>query len=60
MFPAFRRIVSKHEYDVLGEEFERKENQIFNGDGFEKNVAAVTKLEQELGIYDLSQFTPMT
>jgi hemerythrin-like domain-containing protein len=58
LFPAFRKIVSKHEYDSLGEEFEKKENQIFNGDGFEKNVDAVTKLEQQLGIYDLSQFTP--
>jgi len=28
----------------------KEENQIFNGDGFEKNVDAVTKLEQELGI----------
>jgi len=42
----------------LGEEFEKKENQLFHGDGFEKNVAAVAKLEKELGIYDLAQFTP--
>jgi hemerythrin-like domain-containing protein len=58
LFPQFRKIVSKHEYDALGEEFERKENQIFHGDGFEKNVDAVAKLEKELGIYDLGQFTP--
>jgi hemerythrin-like domain-containing protein len=58
LFPAFRKIVSKHEYDSLGEEFEKKENQIFHGDGFEKNVDAVAKLEKQLGIYDLSQFTP--
>lgn len=58
LFPAFRKIVSKHEYDGLGEEFEKKENQIFHGDGFEKNVDAVAKLERELGIYDLGQFTP--
>ena len=38
LFPAFRKIVSKHEYDSLCEEFEKKENQIFHGDGFEKNV----------------------
>lgn len=59
LFPAFRKIVSKHEYDSLGEEFEKKENQIFGGEGFEKNVAAVEKLEKELGIYDLSKFTPV-
>jgi len=41
----------------LGEEFEKKENQLFHGDGFEKNVDAVAKLEKELGIYDLAQFT---
>jgi hemerythrin-like domain-containing protein len=58
LFPAFRKIVSKHEYDALGEEFEKKENQLFHGDGFEKNVDAVAKLEKDLGIYDLSQFTP--
>ena len=58
LFPAFKTIVSKHEYDALGEEFEKKENQLFHGDGFEKNVDAVAKLEKELGIYDLAQFTP--
>jgi len=58
LFPAFRKIVSKHEYDALGEDFEKKENQIFHGDAFEKNVDAVAKLEKELGIYDLAQFTP--
>ena len=57
LFPAFRKIVSEHEYDALGEEFEKKENQLFHGDGFEKNVDAVAKLEKELGIYDLAQFT---
>ena len=58
LFPAFRKIVSEHEYDALSEEFEKKENQLFHGDGFEKNVDAVAKLEKELGIYDLTQFTP--
>jgi hemerythrin-like domain-containing protein len=58
LFPAFRKLVSKNEYDSLGEEFEKKENQIFHGDGFEKNVDAVARLEKQLGIYDLAQFTP--
>jgi hemerythrin-like domain-containing protein len=60
LFPAFRKIVSRHEYDALGEEFEKKENQLFHGDGFEKNVEAVAQLEKKLGIYDLAQFTPST
>jgi hemerythrin-like domain-containing protein len=58
LFPAFRKIVSGHEYDALGEEFEKQENQLFGGDGFEKNVAAVAALEKRIGLYDLSQFTP--
>jgi hemerythrin-like domain-containing protein len=58
LFPAFRKIVSKHEYDALGEQFEKKEDQIFHGDGFEKNVDAVAKLEKQIGIYELAQFTP--
>jgi len=58
LFPEFRKIVSKHEYDALGEEFEKKENELFHGDGFEKNVDAVTKLEKQLGIYELAKFTP--
>ncbi len=58
LFPEYKKIVSKHEYDALGEEFEKKENELFHGDGFEKNVDAVARLEKELGIYDLAQFTP--
>jgi hemerythrin-like domain-containing protein len=58
LFPEFRKIVSKHEYDALGEDFEKKENQLFHGDGFEKNVDAVAKVEKQLGIYDLARFTP--
>lgn len=58
LFPAFRTIVSPREYDALGDEFEKKENQMFGGDGFEKNVSQVAELEKRFGIYDLSQFTP--
>jgi len=58
LFPAFRRIVSKHEYDALGEEFEKKEHQLLGDDGFERMVDRVASIEKTLGIYDLSQFTP--
>jgi hemerythrin-like domain-containing protein len=58
LFPAFKKIVSKHEYDALGEEFEDKEHKMFGEDGFEKNVAEIGEIEKTLGIYDLSQFTP--
>ncbi|HEY4231522.1 MAG TPA: hemerythrin domain-containing protein [Thermoanaerobaculia bacterium] len=60
LFPAFREIVRGHEYDALGEEFEKKEHQLFGEDGFEKMVDRVAGIEKTLGIYDLSQFTPKT
>lgn len=58
LFPAFRKIVSQHEYDSLGEEFENNEHKHFGKDGFESMVAKVAEIEKTLGIYDLSQFTP--
>ncbi|HEX2714449.1 MAG TPA: hemerythrin domain-containing protein [Candidatus Acidoferrales bacterium] len=58
LFPAFRGVVSGHEYAALGEEFEDQEHKLFGEDGFEKNVAQVAALEKEFGIYDLERFTP--
>lgn len=58
LFPALRSVVSKHEFDALGEEFEKKEHQLFGDDGFEKMVERVASIEKALGIYDLAQFTP--
>ena len=58
LFPAFRKIVSKHEYDSLGEEFENNEHKLFGKNGFEGIVEKVTNIEKTLGIYDLNQFTP--
>jgi hemerythrin-like domain-containing protein len=58
LFPAFRGIVSAHEFDSLGEDFERKEDELFGDDGFFKVVDRVAAIEKKLGIYELSQFTP--
>jgi hemerythrin-like domain-containing protein len=58
LFPAFRKIVSQHEYDSLGEEFENNEQKKFGKDGFETMVNKVANIEKSLGIYDLNQFTP--
>jgi hemerythrin-like domain-containing protein len=58
LFPAFRGIVSAQEYGALGEEFEKKEHELFGQDGFEKMVDKVAGIEKALGIYDLAQFTP--
>jgi len=58
LFPKFRKIVSKNEYDSLGEEFEKNEHKLFGKDGFETMVNRVVVIEKSLGIYELSQFTP--
>ncbi len=58
LFPAFRKIVSPHEFDSLGENFEKKEDELFGEDGFEKVVDKVAGIEKRFGIYDLAQFTP--
>lgn len=58
LFPAFRKIVSKNEYDSLGEEFEENEHKKFGQDGFESTVNKIAVIEKSLGIYELSQFTP--
>lgn len=58
LFPAFRSLVSGHEYDALGEDFEKKEDALFGEDGFFKVVDQVAELEKRLGIYELSRFTP--
>jgi hemerythrin-like domain-containing protein len=60
LFPAFRKIVSPHEFDSLGEDFEKKEDELFGEDGFEKIVDRVAGIEKRFGIYDLAQFTPKT
>jgi hemerythrin-like domain-containing protein len=58
LFPAFRGIVSAHEFDSLGEDFEKKEDELFGDDGFFKVVGQVAVIEKKLGIYELAQFTP--
>jgi len=58
LFPAFRKLVSGNEYESLGEEFEKKEHELFGEGGFESIVEKVAGIEKQLGIYDLAQFTP--
>jgi len=60
LFPAFRGIVSANEYGALGEDFEKREHELFGKDGFEEIVGRVAAIEKTLGIFDLSQFTAHT
>jgi hemerythrin-like domain-containing protein len=58
LFPNLRKIVSRNEYDSLGEDFEDQEHKLFGADGFEGVVEKVAAIEKQLGIYDISSFTP--
>ena len=58
VFPAFRQIVPAAELADLGQHFADLERQQFGTDEFTAMVGRVAGIEQELGIYDLNQFTP--
>lgn len=58
LFPALHVIVSRQEYEALGEKFGEIEQKTFGGSGFYIYLDSVTAFEKSLGIYDLAQFTP--
>jgi hemerythrin-like domain-containing protein len=58
LFPALHGLLGPHEYDALGDDFERREHQLFGGDGFGRAVSEVDAIERSLGIEDLARFTP--
>ena len=58
LFPAFKELVSRKEYDELGERFEAREHELFGDRGFDGIVTEIAQLEREVGLYDLAQFTP--
>jgi hemerythrin-like domain-containing protein len=58
LFPAFRDLVSRDEYERLGEAFESRETKVLGEKGFERIVDEVAGIERALGIYDLTSFTP--
>ena len=58
LFPELHRILPAKRIDELGDLFEKEEDRLFGDEGFEKTVEQVAALEKQLGIYNLSQFTP--
>jgi hemerythrin-like domain-containing protein len=58
LFPALRELVSKDEYERLGDTFESRETQVLGERGFERIVDEVAGIERALGIADLDSFTP--
>ena len=58
VFPTFRDIMPAREFAEMGERFEDEEHRRFGSAGFTGVVDRVAGVERELGIYQLSQFTP--
>jgi hemerythrin-like domain-containing protein len=58
VFPAWKEALSAHQLDEMGDLFEEIEHQQFGKDGFEDAVTQIAKIEDALGIGDISQFTP--
>jgi hemerythrin-like domain-containing protein len=58
LFPAVKKLLSAKQLDELGDKFEDEENRLFGPRGFEAVVGALEPIDKQLGIYDLSQFTP--
>ena len=58
LFPELHRLLSAKRIEELGDQFEKEEDRLFGDEGFEKTVEQVAALEKQLGIYELSKFTP--
>jgi hemerythrin-like domain-containing protein len=57
LFPAFRKLVTAAEYRDLGAELRKTDERTAAG-GLDMMVEKVSSLERQLGVYDLSKFTP--
>jgi iron-sulfur cluster repair protein YtfE (RIC family) len=58
LFPGLRALMSADAFDQLGDYFEDSERKLFGKQGFEGIVKQVARIEQELDLYELEQFTP--
>jgi hemerythrin-like domain-containing protein len=58
LFPAWKQTMSEDELDDMSDKFEEIEHQQFGQDGFESAVKQIGEIETQLGIADISLFTP--
>ncbi|KAF2992617.1 hemerythrin domain-containing protein [Methylocystis sp. MJC1] len=58
IFPAWKNALSDRDLDDMGDLFEDIERRQFGKDGFEDAMAQIARIEEALGIADISQFTP--
>jgi len=49
LFTELHKLISKHEYDPLGEDSENIERQTFGGDGSDTYLDKVTAVRRSLG-----------
>lgn len=59
VFPAWKNTLAAKQLDQMSETFEDIEHEMFGADGFEKAVDQIGKIEAELGLADLTQFTAL-
>lgn len=57
VFQAWKKALSPKQLAEAGEQFEDIEKAQFKGDGFDMAVDEVARIEQRLGLHDLSGFT---
>lgn len=58
VFPAWKKLVGKKEYDELGERFEDEETKQLGKEGFEHVLAQIAEIEKNAGIADIAIYTP--
>lgn len=58
VFPAFARLVPEAEYRSLTARFQDHEARLFGDHGFQELTEQATDVEKQLGLSDLSMFTP--
>jgi hemerythrin-like domain-containing protein len=58
LFPALRTILKPKAVQDLGDRMEEDEKKVLGDEGFEKSVDQVARIEKQLDIYELAQFTP--
>lgn len=59
LFPEFRKLVSKEEYERLGKLFDTAEDNLFGKDGYQVFLRQIEQIERKLGIFNITKFTPI-
>ena len=58
VFPAWKKNFTDQQLDEISDQFEEIEHKMFGKDGFEDAEKKISRIETELGLADLAQFTP--